>query len=130
MRDEPEPGWIGEYVLDEHGNPMPERDTLAWAEWFGTHDRTVALTEFAWGAVSTVFLGIDHNFCPQPMRSPLTYKPILWETMVFGGHLDQEQVRYNSREKALEGHRAMVKRCQKAYPEAENRLFLEKTVPH
>ena len=49
--------WAGCYVLDEQGNPRPERDLLAWAQWFETAERHVALTRFAWGEVSTVFLG-------------------------------------------------------------------------
>lgn len=127
MTGEPEHGWLGQYVLDARGNPMPEQDTLAWVLWYGEHDRTLALTEFAWGVVSTIFLGLDHNFLP--MGNPLNYKPILWETMVFGGHLDQEQVRYDCREKAIKGHRAVVARCKKAYKEPKNQLFVERIVP-
>lgn len=44
--------------------------------WFETANRDVALTDTQMHAVSTIFLGIDHN---HRMRGP----PILFETMVF-----------------------------------------------
>lgn len=53
--------------------------------------------------VSTVFLGLDHNF---RAAGP----PILWETLVFGGVLDGEMRRYASREAALLGHQEMCAR--------------------
>lgn len=53
------------------------------------------------GYVSTVFLGIDHSH-------GIGDTPILFETMVFGGFLDQEIMRYETYEEALKGHEAMV----------------------
>lgn len=47
--------------------------------------------------VSTVFLGINHNFLGEG-------RPILFETMVFGGEHDQEQERYCTEQEALAGH--------------------------
>ncbi|MCW7553770.1 hypothetical protein NX722_14245 [Endozoicomonas gorgoniicola] len=44
---------------------IKEDDTEAvvqWAEWLGTHDRTVKVTKINDEiTVSTVFLGLDHN---------------------------------------------------------------------
>lgn len=57
--------------------------------------------------MSTVFLGLDHSHTSKGL-------PVLWETMVFGGPLDQEMDRYTSREDAVEGHEAMVKRVRAA----------------
>ena len=54
------------------------------------------------GTVSTVFLGIDHNFGEG--------KPLLFETMVFGGKLDEETERYSTWEEAVEGHNHMVEK--------------------
>jgi len=121
--------WLGEYVLDEQGNPQPATGLLQWAEWMETAHRQIALTEFAGGRVSTIFLGLDVNFLFGPESDPLHYRPVLWETMiflhpadadlsvgapVFGGSLDLEQRRYTTREEALEGHREMVERARKA----------------
>lgn len=47
--------------------------------------------------VSTVWLGIDHNFG--------FGAPLIFETMVFGGAYDQECVRYHTEKEALAGHR-------------------------
>lgn len=73
----------------------------AWSEygrvgnWFGVNSAGERVQ------VSTVFLGIDHNFS---MVGP----PVLWETMVFGcpegGKLDQYCNRYTSAKDAKRGH--------------------------
>jgi len=55
--------------------PVLEPDVLVWAEWFGQEDRIVFQTEFPGGTVSTVFLGLDHQWGKGP--------PLLFETMVF-----------------------------------------------
>lgn len=47
--------------------------------------------------VSTVFLGIDHNFGDDG-------PPILYETMIFGGSLEGETRRYCTREDAMACH--------------------------
>jgi hypothetical protein len=49
-----------------------------------------------------VFLGTDHNL------GDYGDAPILYETMIFGGPLDQEQWRYASREEAVAGHATAV----------------------
>lgn len=51
--------------------------------------------------VSTVFLGIDHNWGRGP--------PVLWETMIFGGPHDEFQERYSSHESAVAGHARAVR---------------------
>lgn len=90
------------YILDDNGNPVAEPNHLAWAMWFQTAERQVARVELPDGiVVSTVFLGIDHNFGDGP--------PHLFETMVFGGEHDQAQVRYATKAGALVGHAAAVK---------------------
>jgi hypothetical protein len=62
--------------------------------------------------VSTVFLGIDHAW-----EGP----PLLFETMVFGGPLDEEMERYSTWEEAERGHAVMARRVLAALdqPEAE-----------
>jgi hypothetical protein len=117
--------WVGAYTLDERGNPIPERDMVRWAVWFASAERRIALTEFAWGAVSTVFLGLDHSFNLDPMRSPLDYHPVLWETMVFGGPLDQHQWRYTSRQDALAGHRRAVEQCKQSQRDSQDQIAVE-----
>lgn len=94
----------GLYILNENGEPVTEPDTLKWARWFETHDRHVAYDECSRPKkvrISTVFLGIDHSFGGE--------KPVLWETMIFGGPHDQYQKRYTSIEDARRGHARAVK---------------------
>ncbi len=59
--------------------------------------------------VSTVFLGLDHNHTG---KGP----PLLFETMVFGGPLHDEQWRYCTWEEAEAGHKAAVKLATEATP--------------
>lgn len=54
--------------------------------------------------VSTVFLGLDHRFGEGP--------PLVFETMVFGGPLDQDVDRYTTWEEAEAGHAVLVDRCR------------------
>ena len=89
------------YTLDALGEPVPCADVLEWADWFETADRQVASTEVGDARISTVFLGLDHNY-------RAVGRPILWETMVFGGLFNGEQDRYETHEQARCGHDAMV----------------------
>lgn len=95
------------YILDEKGNPVPEPDLLKWAKWFETANRRVARDQIGDSKISTVFLGVDYNFTEG--------QPLLWETMVFGGPLDEEQERCSgSREQAQAMHARMVERIKLA----------------
>jgi hypothetical protein len=93
------------YILNAAGEPEPCDDILRWAKWFKTAERRVAqdMDEGHDGddagrvRVSTVFLGLDHNF---DSSGP----PILWETLVFGGVMDGEMQRYSSLDAAIAGH--------------------------
>lgn len=63
------------YILNDKGEPIEENDLMKWARWFETGDRKVAMSEINGMTVSTVFLGLNHNFGEG--------EPILWETMLF-----------------------------------------------
>lgn len=95
----------GRYILKDK-QPVQCDDLMEWAAWFeGTKNRIVAQTEVADGvAVSTVFLGLDHQFGSGP--------PLLFETMVFGGPLDEDQERYSTWAAAERGHAATVGRVR------------------
>lgn len=55
------------YILDEKGNPIPEPNLLKWGRWMQTsEDRFVARTTVGESVVSTVFLGLDHQFGKGP----------------------------------------------------------------
>lgn len=97
------------YILDPDKNIIPVRTTaekLAYYRWYeNPENRRVGRTEQAGISVSTVFLGIDHGGWD---GGP----PILFESMVFGGPMDQHQNRYCTWEQALKGH---VELCQKVF---------------
>jgi hypothetical protein len=80
-------------------------DTLDWAIWFDQSKNRIVAQEMVgqlW--VSTVFLGLDHNFGDGP--------PVLWETMVFGDdQMDRDRCS-GSREQALAMHERMVKKVK------------------
>lgn len=98
------------YILDDDGNPMPMPDLITWAEWYEQHkERTnwiVAKETIGAVEISTVFLGLDHNYGTGP--------PLLFETMCFTGKRHEEFDgegffdRYATREEAAEGHRRIV----------------------
>lgn len=90
--------------------PVQCNDLMAWTAWFEKSDRTVAKTKIGKAEVSTVFLGLDHSFG--------SGKPLLFETMVFGGKLANEMDRYHTWEEAEEGHFAMCKRVRERMAEA------------
>jgi hypothetical protein len=108
--------FIGQYILDDDGNPQPEPDSLKWAMWFEDGNRIVQQDHIGDAFVSTVFLGLDHRYGGDG-------PPILWETMVFQGTRtvkfpdgkirtfkeEQYQRRYTSRKDALRGHKRAVK---------------------
>jgi hypothetical protein len=92
--------------------PTPEPDLLKWSAWFETADRIVEQTVVTHDVkVSTVFLGIDHQFGDGP--------PLLFETMVFGGRLGDEVWRYSTWDEAVAGHHEAVKMVS-----SNNILFL------
>ncbi len=84
---------------DRRGNPVA--DVITWARTFEEADRHVGDTTIGDVRVSTVWLGVDHNFGSGP--------PLLFETMVFGGKLDEEQERYSTEAEAEAGHARWVK---------------------
>jgi hypothetical protein len=87
------------YYFDRQGNPT---DAAGFER--AHHDYRIAKDAIGDVEVSTVFLGIDRSFGSGP--------PLLFETMVFGGELDDEQERYSTEAEALAGHAAMVRRVR------------------
>lgn len=81
--------------------PVAVDDLFAWGNWIEKHDRRVNQTRIGDVRVSTVFLGLDHNFG--------NGKPLLFETMIFGGNRDSYQERYSTWKEAEKGHREAVK---------------------
>jgi hypothetical protein len=92
------------YVLEGHETRQVDPET--WAVALSKTDRHVADEMVGDVRISTVFLGIDHNFGGGI--------PLLFETMVFGGELDQSQDRYSTWNEAEAGHKVWVDRVKQA----------------
>lgn len=93
------------YVL-EGKTPVKAKSLLEGSLAFEKLDRKVAKTQVSKDVeVSTVFLGLDHQFGLGP--------PLLFETMVFGGEHHGDMDRYTTWEEAEEGHKRMVKELRK-----------------
>jgi hypothetical protein len=94
------------YILDGKV-PVPCEDAIAWAQWVEAHEqeRIVCQEDVGPWWVSTVFLGVDHNYVIG--HTP----PQLFETMIFegkGGDPNDYQTRTSTWELALEQHAQAV----------------------
>lgn len=100
---------LKKYILVGH-EPVEIEDVLEWAQWFERDEaaRRVGFDRLDGGrvVVSTIFLGLDHNFLFEDAP------PILYETMVFGGVMDHETERYSTWDEAAVGHAFMISRVE------------------
>ena len=86
------------YILD--GRDIRKVDIITWAKWFEKTERHVADDFVGDVRVSTVFLGINHNFGDGV--------PLLFETIVFDGQHDGEMKRYSTWQEAEDGHKTIL----------------------
>lgn len=111
-------GW---YII-ENRVPIPMASALisfyTWRDEQPESTWVVGKFRFLNTKVSTVFLGFDHNYysyCLQGVEDEFTvppeHRPILFETLIFGGPLDGQGERYYTWEEARLGH---LKWCAKA----------------
>lgn len=90
---------MGMYILDGQKNPVRCDDMERWGDFIRVpENKVVARSEFGSASVSTVFLGLDHSFGGG--------RPVLFETMIFGGKSDGYQERYHTWKEAEAGHEA------------------------
>jgi hypothetical protein len=128
-------GWGVKYTLAPDGRtpvPVPHDSVLKWAHWMERFShRKVALTLLPDGTrISTVFLGIDHNY-------RATGAPVLWETMVFppagegDAAYDTMMDRYTSYDDAWLGHWHYVKLALvRRYTNDQTRDRIWKAIEH
>jgi len=85
------------YKQDEEGDAVA-CDLIELGDSYKDKDARVVASDYVGKIhISTVFLGIDHSFTEGT-------KPVLWETMIFGGEHDGYQERYTSVVEAMGGH--------------------------
>lgn len=91
---------------DIDGKPMAQED---WIKKLGDCDyKQIARTELGGEhdkvTVSTVWLGLDHNWSTDGK-----HQPHIFETMIFGLKGDEPCYRYSTKEDAIAGHSSCVK---------------------
>lgn len=96
-------------ILRSDGTLEYTNDVLKWGRWFEDSEaRRVAETVIGDVRVSTVCLGLNHNFMGGP--------PLWFETMIFGGKHDEYQERYSTLDEARRGHDRTVARVNGEIP--------------
>jgi hypothetical protein len=113
-------GMTDKYILNGDGKtPILCTDIERWARFMEHYKRTLAKDtcshkNFEGTAdVSTVFLGIDHNFTGKG-------DPVLFETMIFGGPADGECKRATTWANALKNHADACGYIKAGYPGIES----------
>lgn len=87
---------------DREARPISQREWARLEEAPGY--KVVAQHQVGNAWVSTVWLGINHRFSAGP--------PVIYETLVFGGRMDGDMLRYCTEAQAVEGHGVMVARVR------------------
>jgi hypothetical protein len=91
------------YILMPDHSVRVASNIIEWSIWFEHSEDRIVKQETVWGPfgsqhVSTVFLGLDHRFGDDG-------PPLIFETMIFGGPIDQEyQTRTATWDEALADH--------------------------
>jgi len=99
---------FGCQYFDRQGNQITLRQWLELYE--GDREKREETVRVAWTAVgdvhiSTVWLGLDHNY--ERIHHP-ELPPLIYETMIFGGEMSQEPFRWATEQEAREGHEIAV----------------------
>jgi len=89
--------------FDRRGRPIDVTEMVRLSQ--DSSYRVVARDWVGRVEVATVWLGFDHSF-----RSA---QPVLFETMVFGGRMDQYSRRYSTEDEALSGHARVLASVQR-----------------
>jgi hypothetical protein len=106
---------LGKYVLNSAREPVLEPDIMRWGAWWENEDNVRVASDHVGDVfVSTVFLGLDHNYSD---NGP----PVLFETMTFAKGENPEDTRvdewcrrYATWDEALRGHGEVVRAVRAA----------------
>ena len=94
------------YYILKNKEIIPVDSVITWAEEFQKQSSIIKQNNFRTILgksifVSTVFIGINTSLNDE--------KPLLFETMIFGGKHDHYKVKYHTYNEAEEGHEKAVK---------------------
>ena len=107
---------MGRYYILREDELVEEPDYDVWSAWFESTFKKVELiaeSKLGGSTVSTRFLGLN-------MTLDQDASPMVFETTVKGGWLDNQKERFSSLEAAKAGHRDWVRRVEES--DAENGL--------
>ena len=116
------------YILNAYQRLLRVNDVETWARWFEsahqTGQRFIKQNRMNGILISTIFLGIDHNFYGSG-------PPILWETMIFGLYRADPQWRFSDVELAKHWHAIQLHKVKLAVGKKRRRfrLSIPKTGP-
>jgi hypothetical protein len=112
-------------VLNESGEVVGAKNVTEWANFMNSPQREIGLDKFGEFMVSTIFLGLNHQFNPEA-------PPLWFETMVFGPaketelfgkkaliHPDLWQSRASTRAEALAMHREGIAWLKESYLQSQ-----------
>ena len=91
------------YTLNDQNEPE-SATTEQWIEWCKKYPcrKVVGRTKIGETFISTVFLGLDHDWGGG--------RPVLWETMIFSKDANNQYMdRYTSLDQAVFGHEKTVR---------------------
>lgn len=97
--------------FDRDGKPIPDdyyNTEKHGRKYKSSTERRVARTVVGDITVSTVWLGLDHDY--------LTGVPVIFETMTFGEPWENEMERYSTELDAMRGHLRVVERLRSGKP--------------
>jgi hypothetical protein len=95
---------MGDLYILVGKEPVECDEPIQWGKAMAKTDRHVMDETIGESRVSTVFLGINHAY--------MGGKPLLFETMVFGGKLAEEMERCSTWDEAEAMHKRMVERVK------------------
>ena len=101
---------MGRYYILRDGEVIEEPDYTKWSAWFESAYKNVELiaeSRLGGSTVSTRFLALSMTLAQD---SP----PMLFETTVNGGWLDNQRERFSSLDEANTGHENWVRRVKES----------------
>lgn len=101
--------FFGLYKLEGH-IPVPVEEVHDWARWYKTANRRVSETFVGGKRVSSVFLGLDHNYLNHYGKNPLLFETLVFENGESEAYADDIiGDRYSTWDEAVAGHNRIVK---------------------
>ena len=99
------------------GREAVPANLMTWARWFeAIGDARIIEQEYVGTTkISTVFLGLDHSWNGNP--------PLIFETLVFGGPLDDKMDRCTTYDQAEAMHATMVAQVEVAQGQTDSAVL-------